>query len=194
MRTEQTNDLEDRRWNSELNKRLMLIPSQRHRHQAAIADWVGNMGEDWDIACCWHVPEAMRAAQNGYSADWLSRQLGVYFNKMREDVFHNLRPKQCPILPRFITIEWSDGVGWHSHGLLSTPSHLTTDEMMIIAQGTWMRHVGKFATGKFAKRLVWTEKREGRYAPYISKQAMELQDYNWNGGKGFIDLNNTVRT
>ena len=66
--------------------------------------------------------------------------------------------------------------------------------MMEMTQEMWMQHVGHFANGRFAKRLVWTEEREGRYAAYISKQAMELRDYNWNGSRGFIDLTNTARS
>lgn len=194
MDTEQKSDLDERRWNSELNKRLLLISSEKHRHQAAIAEWIDNMGENWDIACCWHVPEAMRVAQGGYDAEWLSRQLGAYLNKLRNRIYRHLPRSQRPLLPRFITIEWSEGAGWHAHGLISTPSHLTAEEMMEAAQEVWMQHVGSFARGRFAKRLVWTERREGRYASYMSKQAMELRDYNWNGSKGFIDLANTARS
>lgn len=193
MRNEQNNIVNDSRWNRELNKRLLLISSERHRHQAAITEWIDNMGENWDIACCWHVPEAMRTAQNGYSAEWLSRQMGAYLNSMRKHAYRHLPRSQRPVLPRFITIEWSEGTGWHAHGLLSTPSHLTAEQMMAMTQEIWMRHVGRFASGKFAKRLVWTEEREGRYAAYISKQAMELKDYNSNGSRGFIDLTNTAR-
>jgi hypothetical protein len=188
------NILDVKRLDRELNKHLITISNMRLRHRYAIADWIENMGEKWDIACCWHVPEAMRMPQNEHGAESLSKQLAVYFNKMRKRTFSHLPRSQRPVLPRFITLEWTDGVGWHAHGLISTPSHLTIEQMMEITQDEWMGHVGRFASGRFSKRLVWTEPREGRYASYIAKQSMQLPNYNWDGGKGFIDLNNTARS
>lgn len=192
MVEKQNEELDIRQLDRELNRYLIGIPDMRLRHRHAISHWASNMGHNWDIACSWHAPQRMRIEQRGYSAEWLQRQLGASFNAMRKSVFPHLPRNQRPVIPRFITLEFSEGVGWHAHGLVETPTHLTTNSMIDLMHEAWVGHVGRFATGKFAQRLFWGEKRTGGYVGYTAKNAMELPHFNRDGERGSIDLVNTA--
>jgi hypothetical protein len=175
-------------------KRARQPPSTaKQRLREAYADWLDEWGDGWDLACSLHVPNSMRAAQAGWGSDWLGRQVGAYFNKIDQRVFNDKYAAKRKRVQRFITYEHADGVGWHAHLLLLTPSHLTPADYIELLRETWRQRVQRFTDDRFDDRLFYCQPIRGRYRGYCLKHAIELGDHTGRPSKGMIDLDNTSR-
>ena len=154
--------------------------------------WLSAHSQTWNIAVTWHVPEPMRAFYNGYNQrwryieDWLSNELRRYLNKVDRHIYKAAHKNRSMRLPRIITLEHADTVGWHAHGLLTNPPHLDEPTTQQILATHWHRHTARFATARFEQRLFWAEPVNGNYLGYITKHTKHL-----GGTLGFIDLSNT---
>ena len=175
----------------QLRWKLTAVESPKTRQKVAWDNWLYTTGYDWRVACCWHVPQSMRNEQSGHSKEWLARQLSAYFNTLDKRIYKKIPVSKRPRLPRFIVLERSAGVGWHAHGLMENPPHLSRDELTALLADTWENRVGRYCDGIFDRHLFWCEQRDRNYAQYSIKSAIELEGYNVDGVNGYIDLKNT---
>ncbi len=178
------------------NKRRTIDVSRSERREKsrdAVVDWINSWEANWDMACCWHVSERLRARERGYSETWLQRSLSVYFTKLHKRVFAHLPSRQRPQIPRFITLEHSDGVGWHAHGVMQTPSHMTEYEFSDVLRSTWLEHASWGCAEDFKQHMCWFEPITGNYQHYALKNAINLHDDLPQNYRGFIDDKNSHR-
>ena len=175
----------------QLRWKLTTIRSPKTRQKVAWDNWLYTTGYDWRVACCWHVPQNMRNEQSGHSKEWLERQMSAYLNTLEKQIYAHIPVSKRPRLPRFIVLERSAGVGWHAHGLMENPPHLSRHELTALLADTWENRVGRYCDGIFDQRLFWCEERDRDYAKYSIKSAIELEGYNVDGVNGYIDLRNT---
>ena len=159
----------------------------------ATVDWINSWEANWDLACCWHAGATLRNEQQGWTADWLQRQLSAYFNKLQKQVFKNMSKADRPKIARFITLEYTDNVGWHAHGIMATPDHMRKDEFSEILRDLWISHIGAGCCQKFKQRLFWCDEIRGAYKHYALKSAIQRHDDNQKMQKAIIDLGNTYR-
>ena len=167
--------------------------SPKARLRLAYEEWLAEWGDGWDLACCLHVPNAMRAAQAGWGSDWLGRQVGAYFNKLDQKVFNDKYAAKRQRVQRFITYEHTPNVGWHAHLLLRTPRHLAQEAYTQLLRETWKHRVRAFSNDRFDERLFYCEPIRGQYTGYCLKGAIELGGDNLKPYKGMIDLDNASR-
>ena len=178
------------------NARRTIGLSRREWRQTAVqatVDWINSWEADWDLACCWHAAEHMRDEQAGWGADWLQRHLSAFFNKLQQHVFKHIEPSQRPNIARFITLEYKSTVGWHAHGIMATPAHMTRDEFIQVMRELWIKHIGKGCSQEFQDRLFWCEEIRGAYKHYALKSAIQRHDDFQSKQNAFIDLNNSYR-
>ena len=175
----------------QLRWKLTAVESPKKRQKVAWDNWLYSTGYDWRVACCWHVPQSMRNEQSGHSKEWLERQMSAYLNTLDKQIYAHIPVSKRPRLPRFIVLERSAGVGWHAHGLMENPPHLTRDEFTVLLSQVWEKRVSNYCDDIFDQRLFWCEERDRDYAKYSIKNAIELEGYNVDGVNGYIDLKNT---
>ena len=159
----------------------------------ATVDWINSWNANWDLACCWHAGAPLRGAQEGWSADWLQRQLSAYFNKVRKEVFKDITKADRPNIARFITLEYTASVGWHAHGIMATPEHMAQDAFRQLLKTLWISHVGEGVSDDFQERLFWCDEIRGAYKHYALKSAIEWHGDNQTIKTAFIDDKNTYR-
>lgn len=179
-----------------LNEKRTIGLSRKDWKVAAVqatVDWINSWEANWDLACCWHAGAPLRDTQEGWSADWLQRQLSAYFNKLNKQVFKDIKKKERPNIARFITIEYTASVGWHAHGILATPEHMSQDAFRQVMRDLWISHIGAGCCDKFKHRLFWCDEIRGAYKHYALKSAIERHDDNQKRQKAIIDLGNTYR-
>ena len=160
--------------------------SHRQTAKRAALRWINAGASQWDLAVSWHVPQAMRIDQNGWDDHWLSMQLHHYLNKVDRRLFHAACRNRNVRLPRFITLERTDTVGWHAHGLISTPAGMDQSDVAQTLAQQWHHHTRAYPAGKFDGHLFWCEPNEGHQASYILKNAIEPKD----AYSGIIDARN----
>jgi hypothetical protein len=169
-------------------------PTLTHAQRTRIAElrWLNANSHTWNIAVTWHVPNEMRTYYNGYNQtwrhieDWLSNEMRKYLNTVDRAIYKAAHKNRSIRLPRIITLEHTETVGWHAHGIISNPLHLDEQTTQNILAKHWHKHVARFATERFEKRLFLAEPINGNYLGYITKHTKDLE-----GTKGFIDLANT---
>lgn len=152
----------------------------------AICDWVQNTGIKWDVCATLHVPEAKRKAAQGWTADWLSKELRHYFNQLDRQVFKSAHCRQGVRINRFITLEHSEGVGWHAHALLRTPAGIQQASFIALADQLWEAQQARYAAAHFQPRLSVIEPLHGNFAYYMIKSVHDGAD----NSRGVLDLQN----
>lgn len=155
-------------------------------HEAHLA-WLGERSKLWNVVMTWHVPNAMRRHYGGYDALWLGKELTRYFNKVDRRIYKAGLKNRGMRLPRIITLECDENVGWHAHGILDYAPGKNEDETIQILSKLWLSHTSRFATDKFEKHLVIGQYDNGYGLPYIIKRI----DRQNEKVKGILDLNNT---
>lgn len=156
--------------------------------------WVRNLNIQWDIAACWHLPEA--ASWNVPTVELpdavdeaemkVGKKLRRYFNRLDKRIFKSKYNRGFRV-KRFITLEYSPGVGWHVHGILATPAHISQQDLIDEIMLTWEWCVANKTMGMPLERLAWCEPITGNYQRYITKQSFVR-----NSKKaGTIDVMNT---
>lgn len=155
--------------------------------------WVDEWGH-WDTACCWHVPDALRSTKDGWGKSWLETRMKNYFDAVDRRTFRGTPLKHRAKVKRYITLEHSDGVGWHAHGLVETPEHMQVDEFRELLAETWTGYLAKWTNPKFANRLVYLQDVRGGYTAYSAKKAIHVHETSEHLVQGEIDLNNSTPT
>ena len=176
-------------------RRTIALPptEMREKSRQAVVDWINSWDADWDVACCWHTSKTLRKLQNGHDEQWLQRQLSAYFSKLIKRVYTHIPHKHRPHISRFITLEHNDYVGWHAHGVIATPSHMSQDQFIAILEELWVEQAGVGSTEAFKRHLCWFQPLTGNYKHYMLKSAINLHDDLPENFRGFIDLHNTRR-
>lgn len=173
-------------------RRLAFATSQKVLEQKdAWVDWVEGWTTNFDLDVCWHVPNEMRAAQQGYGHEWLQKQLSSYFKQVELQLFKSIPQRQRPKLERFVVLEHEDGVGWHAHALIATPEQCKQAHVQEVLRDTWEKRVGQFCKEEFKQRLFWIRKAEVGYLSYCLKRAIDVG--NNDNSKGIFDYKNTAR-
>lgn len=149
-------------------------------------DWVQSTGVKWDVCATLHVPDKKRKAQQGWSADWLSDELRHYFNQLDRNIFKSAHRNHGARVNRFITLENSEGVGWHAHALLRTPVGMQQAAFISLADQLWQAQQARYAAAHFQSRLSVIEPLHGNFAYYMIKSVHDGSD----NSKGVLDLRN----
>lgn len=74
--------------------------------------WCGRTIGDMDFDVTLHLPHHLAHQQSG---DIMSQFLTFLFNRLDRELFGELHTKSGLRLPRFVTLERTNGVGWHAH-------------------------------------------------------------------------------
>jgi hypothetical protein len=151
-----------------------------------LADWAQNTGVKWDICATLHVAEAKRKAAQGWTADWLSAELRHYFNRLDRHIFKSAHRRHGARFNRLITLELSEGVGWHAHALLQTPEGMQQTAFISLADQLWQAQQGRYAAAHFQSRLSVIEPLHGNFAYYMIKSVHDGAD----NSRGVLDLRN----
>jgi len=151
-----------------------------------LSDWIKNTGVKWDVCATLHVPEAKRKAAQGWTADWLSDELRHYFNKLDRRIFKSAHRYHGARVNRFITLENSEGVGWHAHALLRTAVGMQQAAFISLADQLWHAQQERYATACFQSRLSAIEPLHGNFAYYMIKSVHGGSD----NSEGVLDLRN----
>lgn len=177
------------------DKRTVALGSKEYRETArqSAIDWVNDWDVKLNLACCWHASDFLRDQQGGRDETWLQRHLSTYFNKLVMRVYGHMPVRLRPNIARLITLEHADGVGWHAHGLVATPAHMTSNEFSMILHELWIEQMGNCHFGSFGKRIFWCEQSGSGYLPYILKSATEKNGHRHGELKGLLDVHNTRR-
>ena len=155
-----------------------------------LSNWI-NAGPKWNIAVTLHTPLRLRYLQEGYDELWLERQISVFFNMLSKKIFAGIPKKQRPMLRRLITLEKDTYVGWHAHGVITTPDHLDDETLIEAINEVWGAMMNPYASREFKDRLVWCEPIRGNYQQYCVKAALTSQAHGYSGQFGTISLHNT---
>lgn len=158
--------------------------------QTQLSEWI-NSGTKWNIAITLHTPLRLRYLQEGNDELWLERQISVFFNILSKRIFADIPVRQRPMLRRLITLEKDTYVGWHAHGVLSTPDHLDDETLLSAIAEVWGDMMNRYAKHEFKDRLVWCEQITGNYQQYCVKAALSSQAQGYSGQFGTISLKNT---
>jgi hypothetical protein len=165
-------------------------PATRLRN--ATHDWITSEAGDLDIACCWHVPERVRAADKGWDELWLEKYMRRYLNKLDRRIYKAAHKNRGMRITRFITLEHGAGVGWHAHGLIGTPEHMDQPSMCAAIEQLWRQHTGVYEENRrFEQRCVWVEPKHADYLGYSLKQSINVTEQPIGGLRGIVDLHNT---
>jgi hypothetical protein len=154
--------------------------------KAAADEWVKATGIAWDIAACWHLPICDMAGDVEHVEMAVGRKLRRYFNQLDRRIFkadHKLGFR----VKRFITLEHAKSVGWHVHGFLATPEHMSQKQLIEDVKQVWLDCVQYDKIGLPLSRLTWCEPITSHYPQYTTKHSFgPLQN-----AKGAMDIQNT---
>jgi hypothetical protein len=156
-----------------------------------VREWL-NCGPRWSIGFSLHMPEKLRIQQMGNDHLWAERQVAALFSILAKVIYSGTPARQRPKLRRVVTLEYSVDVGWHAHGLISTPSHLDDTVLIEAIKDIWHERMDSHCRPYFKDRLVWCELVKGDYLGYSIKNTIENDFHNKDNKAGMISLRNTV--
>lgn len=137
----------------------------------AILDWAAK--HPWNIAAVLTMPKSLMTLLNQTCVrsdeTTLSRQLMRCFNKLDRKIFRNAHTRRGVRVPRFITLEKTDGIGWHANVLMRQPKHMTGSALALLLQRIWLEHLVGFNAGGFNKHLFWADYRKDDFLDYSLK-------------------------
>lgn len=160
--------------------------TNRELQQAAIS-WIDQPQYSWDVAACWHVPLTLQRQAAKWDDEALKRYFRQYLNQLDRRVYRSQHKRRGQRVRRFITIEHSDTAGWHVHGTLATPQHMTREQFIELLQSLWMAENRDHHTGFSRERLFWAAPLQARYIGYSLKTSYRQHE----AERGYIDLDNT---
>jgi hypothetical protein len=156
------------------------------RYQEAVRVWLG--ANRPDIAASFLLPRgligAFKRAAIPNDEIALSKQLMHCFNQLDRQIFKSAHRNRGVRVPRVVTLEQTDEVGWHAHVLLTTPSHISPANLSQLLRSIWLRQLWGHISKDFMDRLYWAEPISGSYLEYSTKQV---------GGNGVADWMNIVK-
>ena len=156
-----------------------------------VRKWLINPDYGWDVGITLHLPNAMKAANPCSELELLKDQVGYFLNAMDRRVHGAQHRNNAVRTPRIVAYEDAEGVGWHSHITLATPSSLQIDAFVPTLEQLWWKRVRRYARAPFQKRLFWGEPISGRYASYGIKRIIGNPDAPWINPRGCLDLDKT---
>lgn len=163
------------------------MPALDYQYREAVREWLG--ANPADIAATFLLPRglmgALKRAAIPTDEITLSKQLMHCFNQLDRQVFKSAHRNRGIRVPRVVTLEHTDDVGWHAHVLFTTPSHLSPTQLSLLMQRLWLRQIKRYVSPRFENRLYWADLISGDYLRYSTKQV---------GGNGDADWMNIVRT
>jgi len=154
--------------------------------KSASDSWVNTSNVNRDIAACWHLPLSDINGDIEQVEITVGKKMRRYFNLLDRRTF-KARHKRGYRIQRFITLEHAASVGWHVHGILATPSHVTRDCLIELTKNTWLDCIKGERVGLPKTHLAWCEPIRDRYAQYSTKQSFGPLHH----AKGTIDALNT---
>lgn len=187
MRTE-----EDR-----LKRIRMALERQERRDQLGQApakilkDWMLKQRK-WDVAFSLHAADGLRAQQVGYEHYWMDNQVSTFFSLLSKVVYQHIPAKKRPKMRRLVTLEYCANVGWHAHGVIETPDHLTDQCLIEAMNEIWHGRMDDYCRAYFRDQLIWCEPIRSQYPRYSIKDSMDNATYNKDNSVGMISLRNTV--
>lgn len=167
--------------------KLPFYTAERLKSLKEAADnWVTSTGIEWDTAACWHLPISKMKGSIDQAELTVGRKLRRYFNQLDKRVF-KAQLRNGYRVKRFITLEYAASVGWHVHGILSTPPHIDQQRFIEDVKQVWLNCVQDDSIGLPLSRLAWCEPVKDHYPQYTTKNSFgPLQN-----AKGAIDILNT---
>ena len=160
--------------------------SRIHSLKSAADNWVSASNVNWDIAACWHLPFSDMKGDIEQIEIAVGTKMRRYFNLLDRRTF-KARHKRGYRIQRFITLEHAASVGWHVHGILATPTHLSRNDLIELTKNTWLDCIDGERVGLPKTRLAWCEPIYDRYPQYSTKQSFGPLQH----AKGTIDVFNT---
>jgi len=154
--------------------------------RAAYLNWVNEYGDRLDVCATLHTPNAMKVVENGWTSEWLQKQLRRYFNNLDRCVFKAAHRNRSRRLTRWVTLENSTTVGWHAHMALSTPKNYAQAEFIKLAETLWLKQIERYTNPRFRARLSLIEPREGEFFRYTVKSIRGTRE----DSRGILDLEN----
>jgi hypothetical protein len=176
-----------------------LTRDVRKEQRTAWLTHVGSQDLQFDISICWHAPNRLLQAELGslvdadrvgWSAHWLQRKLKHYLNKLDRKVLKSAHRDKHIKIWRLVTLEYTEGVGWHAHALMATPKGHEQQKIINWATWMWVAELGDAYQNSFVPYLVQASATEDKrkYLNYITKTLAHGDD----DKVGTIDLVNTA--
>lgn len=155
--------------------------------QKAAVGWLNQAQYGWDIAACWHVPVSLQHQTQNWDDEALKWYFRQYLNQLDRRVYKSKHKRQGQRVKRFITIEHSETAGWHVHGTLSTPSHMTSEQFIELLRNLWQAKNKHHQTNFNRRRLFWAAPLQAKYIDYSIKGSFRHN----KAERNYIDLDNT---
>lgn len=152
----------------------------------AYVSWAKQYGDTLDVCATLHVPVAMKVVENGWTSEWLSKQLRRYFNCLDRHVFKAANRNRGIRHYRWVALEYSDNVGWHAHVAISTPPSHTQVQFIDLAKSVWLQQIERYVNPKFKLHLAVIEPIEGEFFRYSVKSIRDTLE----NSRGILDLDN----
>jgi hypothetical protein len=141
------------------------------QYKAEVKGWLRT--NVMDLGASFSVPNAVHAIQSAIStpndATTLSNHLRRCFNRLDRLVFRQAHKRKGVRVPRIVSLEHSENVGWHAHAVFGTPEHLTTEDLSTMLKALWFDQFHGYVSPRFAKELFWAEPITGDYFGYSMK-------------------------
>ncbi|MEK4034883.1 hypothetical protein WOC76_09375 [Methylocystis sp. IM3] len=172
---------------------LLNQHTKRRKLRQALADDVANWNCTWDIDLALTLPRSHPAAHASSPAP-LVNLLRRYFTAVDARVFPNQSRKHRQQLHRFVVIEHAEGVGWHMHGLVASPSHIDIVATNNILRSQWYQAIGEITDERMdSRRYYWSDIHQDDYIHYCLKHVIQTNNSEIDISKGTICWRNTVR-
>lgn len=139
---------------------LSMTPAQKLKE--AYRQWGKTPEFHWDICATWHIPNAMRERDDGKDDRWHECEMRKYFNAVDRRIYKAAHKNRGQRVCRWMMMERAGGVGWHSHGLMQTPAHMSPQAFIDVLESLWHRHCNGKNVPHFKTYLFVAELVEGR--------------------------------
>lgn len=183
--------------NEKFRRMRLALDRQEKRDQMKkpvvrqVEDWLSKSA-NWSIGFSLHAADGLRREQQGYDHYWMEAQISTLFNTLSKVIYQDIPVRQRPKLRRIVALEDSTDVGWHAHGVIQTPGHISDDMLIEALKNIWHGRMDDYCRAYFRDRLVWCEPIKGNYLNYSLKNALENSFANQDNKAGMISLRNTV--
>lgn len=173
--------------------RLLYHDAKRSQLCRALANDIANWSCNWDIDLALTLPRSHPAA-HAPNPSLLANLLRRYFAGVDARIFPDQSRKHRPKLYRLVVLEHAEGVGWHMHGLVSSPKHSSITNTNHILRGQWYQALGEITDDRMdTRRFYWSDIHQTEYIPYCLKYVIQTNNSEIELSKGTICWRNTVR-
>ena len=149
--------------------------------------WCGRAIGDMDFDVTLHLPHHLAHHPN---SDILSQHLNHLFNRLDRYFLGTAHRRHHLRIPRFVTLERTDGVGWHAHVSLKIWRDaqgyvIEPDALSAQLKSCWHEITRQPMTGKFSGLVVCFKPTHERFLSYSLKQ-IDVRE----GHRGEVDVLN----